>query len=92
MKEQIQQPQTVVIDRSRVEILMQKAGFETYGELAVASKIHSNTLVRILQGGGWQSKSLQTLAKTLMCHPFDMLVAKGFAEPSLAMEDREPEM
>lgn len=76
-------PTMIIIDRRRVDVLMGRVGLETYGELAQVSDVHANTLVRILQGGGWQSKTLKDLALALMCHPFDLLTTRGFAQPSL---------
>lgn len=79
----IMKKETVKVDRRRVDVLMERAGILTYTELAQKSGVHSNTLVRALQGGGWQSKTLADLSRALRCSPLDLIVADGFPSPSL---------
>jgi DNA-binding Xre family transcriptional regulator len=76
----------LIIDRKRVYVLAQRQDIFTVEELARVCKIHANTLSRILNGSGWQSQTVESLARALACHPFDLMVTDdSFPVPSLGV-------
>lgn len=74
----------LVISKKRLELLMERAGIETYQELAAAADVHPNSLTRIIGKGGWKSETVEKLAKALSCNPIDMMETDGFPDPNWA--------
>lgn len=70
------------IDETRLKLLMQRAGIESYTELAEKSGIHRNTLHNVIRGEAWKSDTAAKLADVLGCNPIDMLVADGYPDPN----------
>lgn len=74
---------SLTIDRTRVRVLMERAGIETLTDLAERAGLHQNTLTKILRGEEFRSTTAEKLAKALSCNPVDLQVAEGFPDPNL---------
>ena len=73
----------LVIDRTRVRVLMERAGIKTLTELAAKADVHQNTLTKVLNGEEFRSTTVAKLAKALNCNPVDLQVAEGYPDPNL---------
>lgn len=81
----------IAIDRNRLKTIMNRRGIRTYAILSEATKIHQNSLVRMLHSEGFNTRSLTKLASALQCNPLDLLVTHGFAPFSLGVPGEEVE-
>ncbi len=71
------------IDRTRVLVLMERAGIATLTELAAKADVHQNTLTKVLRGEEFRSTTATKLATALGCSPIDLQVAEGYPDPNL---------
>jgi hypothetical protein len=78
----------LVVDRRRLVALMERRGIASFNDLAIQGRLSPNTITRLANGGSWTSTTLAIVARTLGCHPFDLLVAEGFTEPGLGQLGR----
>ncbi|GIV81677.1 MAG: hypothetical protein KatS3mg051_1031 [Anaerolineae bacterium] len=72
----------LIIDRTRVDLLMRRAGIESYADLAARAGVHENTLLRVLKGHNWTSETAAKLAAALNCNPIDLMTAEGYPDPN----------
>ena len=73
---------TLIIDRKRVDLLMERAQIKSYRKLAQAAGIHENTIFNVLRGAAFDSNTAKRLALVLHCNPIDLMTAEGFPDPN----------
>lgn len=72
----------LIIDRKRVDVLMERVEIRTYMELANTADVHYNTVTNALNGGPFSSTTARKLADALKCSPIDLMTAQGYPDPN----------
>jgi DNA-binding Xre family transcriptional regulator len=68
------------VDSQRLEEILKKRSL-TLGMLAEMMEMHYNGVLRIKVMGTTNLGTLEKMCNALECHPFDLLVAKGYPQP-----------
>lgn len=71
----------VRIDKHKVKVLMALRNIDTQRELVKRSGLHESTVIKVLNGEGFKSETLERLAGALECSPMDLLRVDGYPSP-----------
>jgi len=68
---------SITVDALRLEVIMREKGF-SMRSLSRKMSCHIATLYRIKETGHVSFGTLEEMCAALECHPFDLLVARGY--------------
>lgn len=75
----------IIIDKSKVHELMNRAGISSVAQLARIADVHRNTLDNCMAGENFTSETLRRLSVALGCNPTDLLTYTGFPVESFSL-------